>query len=371
MTDAAERVARAVLYEGYLLYPYYASSPKNRHRFQFGGLYPRSYTAANPGADRSAVATEVLVQGDAEGRIRAGFRGLHLLGEDGTGDEAEERRIDVPETTLGALAALGLEERRAFGEGRVRAEFRVKVTAAEVSPGLFRVRAEAANETDAEERNREKVLGRSLLSAHFAFSLDGARFLSQIDPPPEWTAEAARNRNEGLFPVLVGEEGSHDRMLASPIILYDFPRIAPESRGDLFDGLEIDEILSLRIRTLTDAEKEAVRATGPRAAALLERTERLTAEELLGLHGARRDPRQETGLRAGDRVRLRPRAKERADIFDVALAGKTARVESVEQTLEDACLIAVSIDDDPGRDLGRLGIPGHRFFFHPDEVERL
>jgi hypothetical protein len=230
---------------------------------------------------------------------------------------------------------------------------------------------EAANVTEGAPSYREGVLRHSLLSAHFLCSIDEGNFVSQLDPPADIAEEAARNRTEGLYPVLVGEEQRRDRLLAAPIILYDYPRIAPESRGDLFDGLEIDEILSLRIRTLTDSEKEAVRASGPRAAALLDRTEGLTDEELLGLHGARRPTQDSTPLRPGDRVRLRPRPKQGADIFDIALEGKVAVVESVEQTLEDDCLLAVTLDDDPGRDLGRAGMIGHRFFFRPDEVERL
>jgi len=80
-------------------------------------------------------------------------------------------------------------------------------------------------------------------------------------------------------------------MLASPIILYDYPQIAPESAGALFDGTEIDEILSLRILTLTDEEKRQMRETDPQARSLLERTEALDAEQWMQLHGVMRDPR--------------------------------------------------------------------------------
>lgn len=74
-------------------------------------------------------------------------------------------------------------------------------------------------------------------------------------------------------------------------------------------------------------------------------------------------------IRPGDRVRLRPRA--RADILDMALAGKTATVDSIEQDYDGRAYLAVTVDDDPGRDLGALRQPGHRFFFGPDEVEPL
>jgi hypothetical protein len=74
-------------------------------------------------------------------------------------------------------------------------------------------------------------------------------------------------------------------------------------------------------------------------------------------------------VRPGDQVRLRPRGG--ADILDLALAGKTATVESIEQDLEGRLYLAVTVDDDPGKDLGALRQPGHRFFFQPDEVEPL
>jgi hypothetical protein len=72
-------------------------------------------------------------------------------------------------------------------------------------------------------------------------------------------------------------------------------------------------------------------------------------------------------LRRGERVRLRPRA--RADILDVALAGRTATIDAIEQDFEGRVYLAVTVDDDPGRDLGELRQPGHRFFFGPEEVE--
>ena len=74
-------------------------------------------------------------------------------------------------------------------------------------------------------------------------------------------------------------------------------------------------------------------------------------------------------IRAGDRVRLRPAG--RADIMDLALAGRAATVASIEQDFEGRVYLAVTVDDDPGRDLGALRQPGHRFFFRPEEVEPL
>ena len=83
-------------------------------------------------------------------------------------------------------------------------------------------------------------------------------------------------------------------MLSAPIILSDYPQIAPESPGDLFDGTEIDEILTLRIMTLTDAEKQAMIAVDDRVA-VLERTEALAPEQLMRLHGTIRNLRPVLG----------------------------------------------------------------------------
>lgn len=74
-----------------------------------------------------------------------------------------------------------------------------------------------------------------------------------------------------------------------------------------------------------------------------------------------------TEVRTGDRVRLRPR--KGGDVFDIALAGKIATVESIEQDYEGQLHISVVVDDDPGRDIGMMRQPGHRFFFSAAEVE--
>src|SRR5207245_1036716 len=140
-------------------------------------------------------------------------------------------------------------------------------------------------------------------------------------------------------------------LLSAPIILYDYPEIAPESPGDLFDGAEIDEILTLRIVTLTDEEKRAMAAVDDRARALLARTESLTPEQLWKLHGTVR------GLQAIN--------------VDKALEGQTATIQGSEQDYEDRVYLSVTVDDDPGRDFGEQGKPAHRFFFRPDEVEPL
>ena len=174
-------------------------------------------------------------------------------------------------------------------------------------------------------------------------------------------------------------------MLSSPIILYDYPQIAPESPGDLFDGLEIDEILTLRVMAMSDAEKIEMRQVDEQARKILERTENMSSDHLLKMHGVMRSVRSsnedffnpstrlETAMvgdiqvKAGDRVRIRP--KKRADVMDMALDGKVAVIEAVEQDVEGGVQLALVLDDDPGRDLGMMRQPGHRFFYGTDEVE--
>ena len=207
---------------------------------------------------------------------------------------------------------------------------------------------------------------------------------------------AASCENVGAWPVLVGAVGQRDTMLASPIILYDYPQIAPESPGDLFDGTEIDEILALRIMTMTEDEKREMRMTDDRARKILERTEALPVQHLAKLHGTLRELHSiERGhamnewewqlleakkpvddlrisgveVRPGSRVRLRPRSG--GDIMDIALAGKEAIIESIEQDYEGKIHLGVVVDEDPGRDIGLMRQPGHRFFFTAEEVEPL
>jgi hydrogenase maturation protease len=158
---------------------------------------------------------------------------------------------------------------------------------------LFRVTVRVRNLTPLEGAagDREAALRHTFVSTHTILHVQGGAFVSLLDPPAACQDHAAACRNVGTFPVLVGEPGQTDTLLSSPIILYDYPRVAPESPGDLFDATEIDEILTLRILTLTDEEKREMCAADKRARALLERTEALAREQLLGLHGAVRSLR--------------------------------------------------------------------------------
>ena len=113
--------------------------------------------------------------------------------------------------------------------------------------------------------SRADALMHSLVSAHTILAVEDGQFVSLLDPPENLQDLAAECSNLGTWPVLVGEEGARDTMLSSPIILYDYPQIAPESPGSLFDGTEIDEILSLRILTMTEEEKHEMRQSDERS----------------------------------------------------------------------------------------------------------
>lgn len=364
--DETRSVADAVLYEGYALYPYGASSPKNRVRFPFGGAYPPAYAAAQRGVDRSRLFTECLVRAAGGARLRARLRCL-MLGPDRPSEssvwqEAAEKALDFQTELLPGKRELSFELDRVPGA--------LVLEVAGLGPELSKLRIGIENRSDNPGLEREVVLATSFLSVNLLLRLENAAFVSRLEPPVALEAFTGACEDGGLFPVLVGRRGTTNAALASPIILYDYPEVATSSPGDLFDATEIDEILSLRIQTLTDAEKDAMRALEPRTRALLERTEALEPADFSALHGElRRAPVPNDGVAPGTRVRLCP--KRRADIFDLALRGKSATVRSLERDAEGVAYVCVTVDDDPGADLGVSGQPGHRFFFGLDEIEPL
>ncbi|MGA9801078.1 MAG: hypothetical protein WBQ68_18830 [Terriglobales bacterium] len=319
-TKSIDAIANAVLYEGYMLYPYRPSSVKNRQRFNFGVLYPRAYSEAQSGSDAWSNQTECLVEGSALTAIEVKVRFLKLVAR-ATGSqtsngnvetssswqEAIECDVTVPIRRLGQLASEPVvwpfsfparRDEEGSPEGHVvrtqeLVEGTVRITAELVTNDLYKITIAVENLTaiDGGHQSRDQALMRSLVSAHTLLGVTDGRFMSLLDPPEELEEIAASCRNIGTWPVLVGAEGDRDTILSSPIILYDYPQIAPESPGDLFDGTEIDEILALRIMTMTDAEKHEMRHADERSRKMLERTETLPMEHLLKLHGTLRELR--------------------------------------------------------------------------------
>jgi hypothetical protein len=157
--------------------------------------------------------------------------------------------------------------------------------------GTFRVTVRITNTTPWGGEDRESTLKQTFVSTHTALEVEGGEFVSLIDPPKELREAAQGCENLKTWPVLVGEEEERNMMLSAPIILYDYPQIAPESPGDLFDGTEIDQMLILNVLNLTDEEKEEMRASDPRGREILERCESLSSEELMKLNGTFREIR--------------------------------------------------------------------------------
>ena len=331
-----DRIVNAVLYEGYVLYPY-RPSVKNRQRWTFGGLVPQDYCEVQ--GDVSSNQTQCLVHGSSATVLQATVRFLHLTervaGEVDppvrewtagtpipfravealrvggrqyhTWQEAEERAVEMPALALQEMLTRPRRQTFAFSGRRwlqplredgailgvlVREQFAVmgtiEIQASEVAEGLFRVTLRVQNETaldGARPLSRDAAMLRALVSTHAILNVREGEFISLMDPPEAWRDAAGACQNVATWPVLVGEQGEKDTLLSSPIILYDYPQVAPESPGNLFDGTEIDEILTLRILTLTDEEKLAAAALDGRVRDLLLRTESLPHEDLIGLHG--------------------------------------------------------------------------------------
>ena len=325
-----EKIAGAVLYEGYMLYPYRASSVKNRQRFNWGTLVPRSYSEAQRGTEACEMQTEVLVRGNGETAITGKIRFLHLTSREiwkaadnmfemvesmdvggrlyQSWDEAIECAVELISFSLkdvpcgvifsvpksvetgqilnpdGSVAGMIVRKRATINGG-------IEIKLEEAKRGIFRIRVKIRNLTASEVVNnitRERVLLSSTVSTHTILNVTGGEFVSLLDPPDELKEIAAECRNIGTYPVLAGENKGCDCMLSSPIILYDHPEIASASPGELFDGTEIDEILTLRIMTLTEEEKREMRAVDDRARAILERTEMMPEEQFIKMHGALR-----------------------------------------------------------------------------------
>lgn len=457
-------VADAVLYEGYLLYPYRSTSGKNRTRWQFGVLGPDGAAERGVGEDASmrveflldrAVADAVIapvlrfLQLQVRTTEREGPAGYEPVPELTVGDRTwvswdEAVEVEIPlgavtvaDLTAGTAVEVGAPPGRdldTLGPGarlaRERFPVRGRVTLSAVTAqDAVRVRIEVRNEThlDAVARpdvaDKDTAIRHSFVGAHLMVPASGARFVSLVDPPPRFAAAADACRQYRCHPVLAGprdasEPGTGDVILASPIILYDHPEVAPESGGNLFDATEIDEILTLRIMTLTDAEKAQARATDPRAAEIIDRCENMAPDELARLHGALRDPHvfdsptagsgllepptyvtpgplvpelsddvpwwdaaADTSVRPavdgvlvggirvakGSLVRVRP--ARRADAQDLFFAGRLARVATVHADVDGGTHVGVVLVDDPAADLHEWY--GRYLYFAPDEVEPL
>ena len=430
---AARQVADAVLYEGYLLYPYRASSSKNQVRWQFGVLGPAGAAATGAGEETS-LSAEMVLEAQRGARLEVRLRFLQVQA------RVVERRTDdgwlaVDELVVGGtrwipfheavsreIPLLGepLDELRTIEVGvpggedieelydgerlvgrlvRTRWALNGMVTLTPRlghDPRLVVLGLRVDNRTawapgGVEGWAARDVAARySFVGTHLLVTAQGTRFVSLLDGPDWAAADTSACNQSRCWPVLVADDDGNDAVLVSPIILGDHPTIAPESAGDLFDATEIDEILTLRVMTMTEQEKADARGTDPRAAAILARCDAMTGDALGRLHGARRpveeavpwwdegqdaraEPEQDAVLVAGvpiangSRVLLRP--SRRADAQDLFLAGLTAVVARVYFDVDGGTHVAVMLEDDPGSDL--YDATGRYYYFGPEELEPL
>jgi hypothetical protein len=439
--DRARAVADAVLYEGYLLYPYRGTSSKNQSRWQFGVLGPPGAADAGLGED-DTLAAQFLVDGAQAITLVVRFlqlqhrraqrelkeitgRGFEPVAELTTPagswltwDEAVEcetsfgplafddpgQRWTLP---VAADAATDIELVDGGRLVRERQEVRGELTvASELDGELRRISVRVSNvgpAVDSKADGKDSVIARSMIGTHLISEVIGGQFVSLLEPPPGAVDAVSRCSQHRCFPVLAGPPGTQDMLLVSPIILYDHPEVAEQSNTTLYDCTEIDEILTLRVMTMTDEEKAQARATDPRAAQIIDQCDAMSPDAMARLHGVLRDPhgpKIPTGLvpeipegvdwwdpladnavrpevdavlvngirlARGSLVRLRPRRN--ADAQDIFVAGKTARVTSVHEDVEGNKHVGVVVDDDPAADLHDWY--GRYLYFSPDEVEPL
>lgn len=289
--DGIKGIANAVLYEGYMLYPYRPSALKNqRPGWSFGTLLPPAYVETTPG-DSDYMEGQMLLTGADSADVNVEIRFLQLAGS--AGAEALERTVSLTAPMNELLAGPKKSQQFTFcsGQGGVKVEGTVELTATRVSDAALKLVVRVHNRTPLVTRaaSRDEALPYSLIAAHAILAINQGEFVSLLDPPENLKTEAAACHQRGAFPVLVGDEGSRQNMLLSPIILEDYPQIAPESPGDFFDSAEIDELLTLRLLTLTDSEKDELRRAGKTTLDLLDRTHSCRPEELLRMHGVIRE----------------------------------------------------------------------------------
>jgi hypothetical protein len=311
--DLVRRIADAVLYEGYLLWPYRKSALKNQQRFTFGGVYPPAWEDSLSIQAQVLLESEMPLEGDADAAVEIQVRFLHMvrrqvlkgggsppalepveeLEVDGerwvTWEEAVEREIEP-----GPIRVPAGEELQEIPGGAIRRswlalEGEVIVDREVVRPGLLCLTVRVVNTTPWSGQDRKDALRCTFCSTHIVLRAHEGAWVSLTDPPEALRSEAEACENSGVWPVLVGDEDDRRTMLASPIILSDHPQIAPESPGNLFDSGEIDQMLVLNILAMTDEERCDMRDSYPRAREILERTEALTNEEIMRLHGAVRE----------------------------------------------------------------------------------
>lgn len=383
MTEQLERLVDSLLYEGYALYPYTPEATKNATPTPFGIVYPPAYAAHRPTATFDHIRLECLVVAAAGGAELAAE--VRFLQPSGPRHQAGARRAALPPVPLDALAGTPVERDVAFAsEPGPPLEVRVRLSAFPLDDGLRRVTLHVENRTQVSgDLDRAGALHHALLSTHPLLRLTAGRFVSPLEA-------AGRCESVNTWPVLATAD---DRaLLGAAIVLPDHPQIAPESRGSLFDGTEIEEALLLHVQALSDEERAAIERQDPVVREMIARADAATPQELLALHGRVtvrdrvtsvpptpsadvRDPTrgEDTAVvdgvsfRRGGKVVLRPGPD--ADLHARLLDGRTATVERIYVAVDGKVHLGVTVDDDPGQQLMRE--TGRFLFFFAPEVEAI
>ena len=379
MTTDLDELVQTLLMEGYALYPYTPGSAKNATPTPFGIVYPPVYAAGSPTTfDR--IQMKGIVEAAEDATLALTVRFLEPAGERHQG---EARRVELPATPLAELCTGdGVGTGFAFEcvQGHVRMSAQV------LFDGMARITASVHNTTAVGEGlDRNAALRSSLLSTHVIARITGGRFHSPVAPPEHAAMAVMTSACVNTYPVLATPED--DVLLGAAIILPDHPQLAPESRGDLFDGTEIEEALLLHLLVLSDDERESIADQDPAVREMLRRAIATTPEEFAKLRGriTMSDPapvataiesdqeiRGEESVvvdgvtfRRGDHVRLHPNEGRNAQ--DHLLTGRSATIERIYIDYADAVHLCVTVDDDPGQDIMRE--IGRYLYFKPDEVE--
>ena len=282
---ASRRSCARCLWEGYALYPYTSGAAKNSTPTPFGIVYP----AALRRHERGRAGEPHAARPGARGRRRAARRRGALPAVQRLA--ARGRRSAAWRSQPARSPSSPLRPReQAFAEGGLRAA--VRLSAEELGPERYAVELRVANTTafTTRDASRGEALESSLLSTLPFLRLGAGRFASPLD-------DGAALRSENTFPVLA--TAADDVLLGATIMLPEHPQIAPESRGDLFDGTEIEEALLLHVLALSDDERASIERDDPAVRAMIERAAAATPAEILALHGRMTlsDPRSEEASR--------------------------------------------------------------------------
>ena len=282
--DDVEKIAEAILYEGYALFPYRADALKNRKRFNFGIVAPRDW-AEKRSHETFFQRTECLVSSAEKAfEMTLKTRFLQIENRADKWQAALKREVEV------SFIADEISGEKVFDftfEGDqdfCALAGRISISLVRIGDDLYKSQTVLENLTAARSTDFDEIQARSFLSAHTIFSVRGGRFISLLEPPDGLESTAQECQNSGVFPVLVGDERERNRLLSSPIILYDFPRVAAKSFADFFDGTEIDELMLLSILALTDEEKRAIKNGDEKTRRMIEKIESASPSELLRLH---------------------------------------------------------------------------------------